>query len=97
VKTPYLVLGAAFIVVAVLFKFSSLPNQIHHEEETPQLNKTSPVRNSALNYPQLWLGMIGIFVYVGVEVSTASNLPEFMRQHLNTPTDKVAPYVSLFW
>jgi FHS family L-fucose permease-like MFS transporter len=41
--------------------------------------------------------MIGIFVYVGVEVSTASNLPEFMKQHLNTPTDQIAPYVSLFW
>src|SRR6185295_12921428 len=31
VKTPYLILGAAFLVVAVLFKFSSLPNQIQHE------------------------------------------------------------------
>ena len=41
--------------------------------------------------------MIGIFLYVGVEVSTASNLPEFMRQHLHTPTDHIAPYVSLFW
>jgi FHS family L-fucose permease-like MFS transporter len=41
--------------------------------------------------------MIGIFVYVGVEVSTASNLPEFMRQHIGISTDKVAPFVSLFW
>ena len=48
-------------------------------------------------------GMIGIFVYVGVEVSTASNLPEFMKQHVKTanglpfPTENIAPYVSLFW
>jgi FHS family L-fucose permease-like MFS transporter len=46
--------------------------------------------------------MIGIFVYVGVEVSTASNLPEFMRQHVLLdgkpfPTDHVASYISLFW
>jgi MFS transporter, FHS family, L-fucose permease len=54
-------------------------------------------KKSVLQYPQLVLGMIGIFVYVGVEVSTASNLPEFMKQHLNTPTDQIAPYVSLFW
>ncbi len=96
VKTPYLILGAAFIIVAVLFKFSSLPNKIHHEDDTG-MQKSSVARKSALSYPQLWLGMIGIFVYVGVEVSTASNLPEFMRQHLGTPTDQVAPYVSLFW
>ncbi len=62
-----------------------------------------PTRRSALNYTQLALGMIGIFVYVGVEVSTAANLPEFMKQHLATsdgkpfPTDKIAPFVSLFW
>jgi FHS family L-fucose permease-like MFS transporter len=41
--------------------------------------------------------MIAIFVYVGVEVATASNLPEFMKQKLGTSESEVAPYVSLFW
>ncbi|MBN8697169.1 MAG: MFS transporter [Bacteroidetes bacterium] len=96
IKTPYLILGAAFIIVAVIFKFSSIPNKLEHindEQETANTN----TRKSALNYPQLILGMIAIFVYVGVEVSTASNLPEFMKQKLNTPTEQIAPYVSLFW
>jgi MFS transporter, FHS family, L-fucose permease len=97
VRTPYLILGAAFLVVAVLFKMSSLPNQVHHEDAKEDENARHPSRKSALSYPQLWLGMIAIFVYVGVEVSTASNLPEFMRQHISTTTDQVAPYVSLFW
>jgi FHS family L-fucose permease-like MFS transporter len=97
VKTPYLILGAAFIVVAVIFKMSSLPNQIHHEDAKEDVDGKNPSRKSALSYPQLWLGMIAIFLYVGVEVSTASNLPEFMRQHINISTDQVAPYVSLFW
>ena len=97
VKTPYLILGAAFIIVAVIFKMSSLPNQIHHEDAKEDVDGKNPSRKSALSYPQLWLGMIAIFLYVGVEVSTASNLPEFMRQHINISTDQVAPYVSLFW
>ena len=71
VKTPYLILGVAFIIVAVIFKFSSLPNQINIEKENP--TQVSPPRKNALSYPQLWLGMIAIFIYVGVEVSTASN------------------------
>ena len=96
VKTPYLILGAAFLIVAVIFKFSSLPNQIHHEDVKDE-NAEFSSHKSALSYPQLWLGMIAIFVYVGVEVSTAANLPEFMRQHIHITTDKVAPYVSLFW
>jgi FHS family L-fucose permease-like MFS transporter len=88
-------LGAAFLVVAIAFKFSSIPDQTIVEEESVAEKATS--RKSALAYPQLVLGMIAIFVYVGVEVSTASNLPEYMRQYLNTPTDQLAPFVSLFW
>ncbi len=100
VKTPYLILGAAFLLVAIFFKFSSVPNKIDldkvAEEEASGSNKVLH-RKSVFNYPQLVLGMIGIFVYVGVEVSTASNLPEYMKQHMNTTTDKIAPYISLYW
>lgn len=113
VKVPYLILGAAFLLAAIIFKFSSVPNQINLEDDTAKVSTPTDVsdslrvpqtgRNSALNYGQLVLGMIGIFVYVGVEVSTASNLPEFMKQHVKTadglpfPTESIAPFVSLFW
>jgi len=119
VKTPYLILGALFVIVAVIFKFSSIPNKLDldNPEEKKEIEKSKVatptdiaddyklkgVRNSATQYGQLWLGMIGIFVYVGVEVATAANLPEFMKQHVTTadgrpfPTENIAPYVSLFW
>ncbi len=100
IKTPYLILGAAFLLAAVIFRMSSVPNKIDldavADSEAEDTTKVAH-RKSVLQYPQLVLGMIGIFVYVGVEVSTASNLPEFMKQHLNTPTEQIAPYVSLFW
>jgi FHS family L-fucose permease-like MFS transporter len=41
--------------------------------------------------------MIAIFVYVGVEVSTASNLPAYMEKNLGFLTKDVAPYISLYW
>jgi FHS family L-fucose permease-like MFS transporter len=47
--------------------------------------------------PQVILAMIAIFVYVGAEVSTASNLPELMKQKLGTQENQIAPFVSLFW
>ena len=97
VKVPYLILGAAFLVVAIIFKFSSIPDKIEAEISDDPNKLTSGDKKSVFNYPQLILGMLGIFVYVGVEVSTASNLPEYMRQHLNTSTGEVAPYISLFW
>lgn len=97
VKLPYLILGAAFLLVAILLKFSSLPNhpEIIDEEETA--TGGAIIKKSALQYPQLIMGMIAIFVYVGVEVSTASNLPEYLKEVMNFKESEVAPYVSLYW
>jgi MFS transporter, FHS family, L-fucose permease len=99
IKVPYLLLGAAFIIVAIIFKFSSIPNTIENSSVTSAdiSNGADEEKKSALSYPQLYLGMIAIFLYVGVEVSTASNLPEYMKQHLQIPTERIAPFVSLFW
>ncbi len=95
VKIPYLILGAAFILVAIFLKFSSLPDQPETVVEVAEDVKSS--KKSALHYPQLILGMIGIFVYVGVEVSTASNLPAYMESGLGFETKDIAPYISLYW
>jgi FHS family L-fucose permease-like MFS transporter len=100
VKIPYLILGLAFALVAVFLKFSSLPNKIAVESiaESEVLMENQLVdRKSAFAYPQLIMGMIAIFVYVGVEVATASNLPAYLEQHLNISTQKVAPFISLYW
>ena len=103
VKMPYLILGAVFIVAALIFKFSSVPNKISIVEEGTDGTSILEDRGSPLKYGQLILGMIAIFIYVGVEVSTASNLPEFMKEHVKTaaglpfPTGSIAPYVSLYW
>ena len=97
VKIPYLVLGAAFVLVAILLKFSSLPQVTPTITEDNDDVVPGEHRDSALKYPQLVLGMIAIFVYVGVEVSTASNLPAYMEKSLGFETKDIAPYVSLYW
>ena len=95
VKIPYLILGAAFLILALLLKFSSLPEHPEIIEESNDEKKSS--KKSALNYPQLVLGMIAIFLYVGVEVSTASNLPAYMETKLGFAIADIAPYISLYW
>jgi FHS family L-fucose permease-like MFS transporter len=92
VKIPYLVLGAAFLLVGLFLKFSSIPDKPALVESTEDA-----LKGSALKYPQLVLGMIAIFVYVGVEVSTASNLPAFMEKDLGFAIKDIAPYISLYW
>lgn len=53
----------------------------------------------AMKYPQLVLGMLAIFVYVGVEVAIGSNLGELMKQKDfgGYQASQVAPFISLFW
>ena len=52
----------------------------------------------AMQYPQLVLGMLAIFTYVGVEVSIQSNLGDLLQ----TPSfgslkpDEIAPYISMY-
>jgi FHS family L-fucose permease-like MFS transporter len=95
VKIPYLILGVAFLAVALLLKMSSLPDRVVSDDIVVEDITTEA--KSALHYPQLVLGMIAIFVYVGVEVSTASNLPAYLEKNLGFLTKDVAPYVSLYW
>ena len=52
-----------------------------------------------MQYPQLVLGMLAIFTYVGVEVAIQSNLGELLK----TPAfgslndTQIAPYISMYW
>ena len=95
VKGPYLILGLAFLIVAVILKFSSLPDKPAIAEVSAADALTE--KKSALHYPQLVMGMIAIFLYVGVEVATASNLPAYMEKDLGFKLQDIAPYVSLYW
>ena len=56
----------------------------------------------ALRYPQLVLGMIAIFVYVGVEVTVQSNLGALLKMPgYLTPEglqdSELSPYISVYW
>ena len=53
----------------------------------------------AMRYPQLVLGMLGIFTYVGVEVTIASNLGTLLEQpeYGSMPAATIAPFVSVYW
>jgi FHS family L-fucose permease-like MFS transporter len=53
----------------------------------------------AMMYPQLVLGMLGIFVYVGVEVTIVSNLSELLKQpdFGGYQSSQAAPFISMYW
>ena len=71
-------------------------------------SKTSPKGWGAMQYPQLVLGMLAIFTYVGVEVTVGSNLGELLKRPLEGTSlnelgleafndSQIGAYVSLYW
>ncbi|MCA0350084.1 MAG: MFS transporter [Bacteroidetes bacterium] len=53
----------------------------------------------AMKYPQLVLGMLAIFTYVGVEVAIGSNLGELLKldEFGSLQSSDIAPYISMYW
>lgn len=70
VINPYVFMAISLFVLAFLIKISGLP--AINNEETDSDNSKS--RKSIFSYPYLWLGVLSIFVYVGVEVIAVDTL-----------------------
>lgn len=64
-----------------------------------RLSKNKKEGWGAMQYPQLILGMLAIFVYVGVEVAVGSNLGELLRQpdFGGLTSSEIAPYIAMYW
>ncbi len=61
--------------------------------------KKNPTGWGAMQYPQLLLGMLGIFFYVGVEVTVGSNLAELMKYPAfgSFSSSEATPYIAMYW
>jgi MFS transporter, FHS family, L-fucose permease len=78
VKLPYLGLGLALValgLVIAVFKLPAIPEAEHHAGN----DGARPLR-SVWTYRHLILGAVGIFVYVGAEVSIGSFLISYLTQ-----------------
>jgi FHS family L-fucose permease-like MFS transporter len=94
-KYPYLVLGFLFLIIAILF-FQSKNNIKAENDNTETASYFNNIK-TIISQKQVWMAMLAIFLYVGVEVSTAANLAEFAKYKANINTGQVAPYISLYW
>jgi MFS transporter, FHS family, L-fucose permease len=94
VRLPYLVIGLALIIfglVIATFKLPAIPGAARHSG--------SGVKASLWKYRQLVFGMIGIFVYVGAEVSIGSFLINYFGQpEIGSLSEfAAAKYVTYYW
>lgn len=84
-RFKWLLMGLVFIVGTLLVSLFSA--------------RRKPAGWGAMQYPQLVLGMLAIFTYVGVEVTISSNLGELMKQPImgGLSVSQASPYISVYW
>ncbi len=94
VKTPYVGLGIALVVLAIAIGSFKLPKIPHAQHQIGE-----KVNDSIWRHPNLIFGAISIFVYVGAEVSIGSFLVNYFSQpDIGGLTEKVAAsFVAFYW
>jgi FHS family L-fucose permease-like MFS transporter len=68
VVTPYLLIGIALILLAFLLLRSGLPEIEMEQPVVGELVDPAEVKTTIFDHPQLLLGVLCLFLYVGVEV-----------------------------
>ncbi|GAB1268284.1 sugar MFS transporter [Aurantivibrio infirmus] len=97
VQMPYLFLGGLFFILALIFLFIRLPSVSDTNQTLAPESKNKNM--SLLDYPHLVLGALGIFLYVGAEVSIGSFLVNFLGEDniAGLEEAEAAKYVSYYW
>lgn len=90
-RTPYIIFAGLFLLLGLLVYIIRLPSFKSEEIAVKGLG--------ALKFPQLKLGILGIFFYVGAEVAIGSFMINFLAQEnimgINESVSK--NYLSLYW
>ena len=63
---PYVVMAVVLFVLGILIRKAPLPHV--EAEETEALEDGKTAKTSIFQFPNLWLGVLALFVYVGAEV-----------------------------
>lgn len=96
IKLPFIILGCAFIAVALFMLFSKIEDPVKLEEAKIEHGHKN---FNIMDYPQLYLGMLAIFIYVGTEVTIISNLPALLKtaEFGNILEEAIPPFIALYW
>jgi len=94
VKMPYTVIGVALVLLAVVIGTFKLP-----KIETAARSAGQKVDDSIWKHPNLFLGAVGIFTYVGAEVSIGSFLVNYfgLPEIASLSAKTAAGFVSFYW
>src|SRR5215469_3207618 len=99
VRLPYLGIGLTLVLLAISFAVLKMPTMDFTRDIRPGELQQGATGDSIWRHPVLLAGALGIFVYVGAEVSIGSFLVNYfgLPDIAGLPEKVAARYVSLYW
>ena len=100
VQIPYLGLAVVLFIIAGIFAVLKLPEIKAGQDSGSGGGKGyDALHKSAWGYKHLYLGAVGIFVYVGAEASIGSFLVNYFGSHavLSMPAVRAGKLVAFYW
>ncbi|RIA33855.1 glucose/galactose transporter [Stenotrophomonas sp. AG209] len=94
IHTPYLAMAGLLVVLAVAVLFSPLPEIKSSEANATPVAAGAAERRSIFQFPHLWLGVLCLFVYVGVEVMAGDAIGTY-GHGFDLPLDQTKMFTSL--
>lgn len=96
VPGPFLGLGIFTIIICLILVFLKLP-KIDEGKQSEEAGEKLVEKSTVFAYPHVWLGALGIFMYMGVEIGVPSMLPyRFQLLGIND-SDVVTSYLAFYW
>ncbi len=94
---PYLGLAVILFLFGIIIKYSSLPSKVEiDEDENESISKFVRQIPLALKIPHVLLGVITLFLYVGVEVMAGDSLTQFGKDLNLEYAPKLTSYTMAF-
>jgi FHS family L-fucose permease-like MFS transporter len=98
VQLPYLGLAGVFVLLSLFFIAMKLPKIVEDQDAAgTESEGTLALFGKTLKYRHLALGTLGIFFYVGGEVSIGSFLVNYMVDLLDYTHEVAGNYIAFYW
>ncbi|WP_286069895.1 sugar MFS transporter [Stenotrophomonas sp. 57] len=94
IHAPYLAMAGLLVLLAVAVLFSPLPEIKSSEANATPAAAGAAERRSIFQFPHLWLGVLCLFVYVGVEVMAGDAIGTY-GHGFDLPLDQTKMFTSL--